>query len=116
MGVSVQSLRSCSVLVRVSRCAPVLYWRGSVAALLLCVGEYQFSRCAPVLYCQLSFTISGHYHSSQIPSMEISMSSPTQTKSNVRDQVSPEEWQARVDLAAAYRLVALYGWDDLIFT
>ena len=34
----------------------------------------------------------------------------------VRDQVSPEEWQARVDLAAAYRLVALYGWDDLIFT
>lgn len=27
-----------------------------------------------------------------------------------------EEWQARVDLAAAYRLVALYGWDDLVFT
>ena len=26
------------------------------------------------------------------------------------------EWEARVDLAAAYRLVALYGWDDLIFT
>lgn len=34
----------------------------------------------------------------------------------VRDQVSAEEWQARVDLAAAYRLVALFGWDDLIFT
>jgi ribulose-5-phosphate 4-epimerase/fuculose-1-phosphate aldolase len=33
-----------------------------------------------------------------------------------RDQVSEAEWQARVDLAAAYRLVALYGWDDLIFT
>lgn len=31
-------------------------------------------------------------------------------------QYSAEEWQARVDLAAAYRLVALYGWDDLIFT
>ncbi len=31
-------------------------------------------------------------------------------------QVSPEEWQLRVDLAAAYRLIALYGWDDLIFT
>jgi len=29
---------------------------------------------------------------------------------------APSEWQARVDLAAAYRLVALYGWDDLIFT
>jgi ribulose-5-phosphate 4-epimerase/fuculose-1-phosphate aldolase len=31
-------------------------------------------------------------------------------------QVSDAEWQARVELAAAYRLVALYGWDDLIFT
>jgi len=30
--------------------------------------------------------------------------------------VSVEEWQVRVDLAAAYRLVALFGWDDLIFT
>lgn len=28
----------------------------------------------------------------------------------------PEEWAVRVDLAAAYRLVALNGWDDLIFT
>ena len=35
---------------------------------------------------------------------------------SIRDQISAEEWQARVDLAAAYRLVALYGWDDLIFT
>lgn len=34
----------------------------------------------------------------------------------VRDLVSAEEWQARVHLAAAYRLVALFGWDDLIFT
>lgn len=39
-----------------------------------------------------------------------------QKPANVRDQVSEAEWQARVDLAAAYRLVALYGWDDLIFT
>ena len=31
-------------------------------------------------------------------------------------KVSKEEWQLRVDLAAAYRLVALHGWDDLIFT
>ena len=36
--------------------------------------------------------------------------------SDVRAQVSDEEWAGRVDLAAAYRLVALYGWDDLIFT
>ena len=34
----------------------------------------------------------------------------------IRESVSPEEWQARVDLAALYRLVALYGWDDLVFT
>jgi ribulose-5-phosphate 4-epimerase/fuculose-1-phosphate aldolase len=31
-------------------------------------------------------------------------------------KVSPEEWQTRVDLAAAYRLVALFKWDDLVFT
>ncbi|MGB5622868.1 MAG: class II aldolase/adducin family protein [Gammaproteobacteria bacterium] len=36
--------------------------------------------------------------------------------SDVRTSVSSAEWQMRVDLAAAYRLVALYGWDDLIFT
>jgi ribulose-5-phosphate 4-epimerase/fuculose-1-phosphate aldolase len=29
---------------------------------------------------------------------------------------SPEEWAARTDLAAAYRLYALFGWDDLVFT
>ena len=35
---------------------------------------------------------------------------------SVQHQVSPEEWQLRVDLAACYRLVALYGWSDLVFT
>ena len=35
---------------------------------------------------------------------------------NVQDMVSAEEWQLRVDLAATYRLVAMYGWDDMIFT
>jgi len=35
---------------------------------------------------------------------------------DVKSRVSPEEWQQRVDLAACYRLVAHYGWDDLIFT
>ncbi|MBU6194134.1 MAG: class II aldolase/adducin family protein [Burkholderiales bacterium] len=29
---------------------------------------------------------------------------------------SPEEWSLRVELAAAYRLAALYGWSDLVFT
>jgi ribulose-5-phosphate 4-epimerase/fuculose-1-phosphate aldolase len=35
---------------------------------------------------------------------------------SLKDRVSPEEWQARVDLAALYRIVAMYGWDDLVFT
>jgi len=35
---------------------------------------------------------------------------------SLRDKVSPEEWAVRVDLAACYRLVAHYGWEDLIFT
>lgn len=35
---------------------------------------------------------------------------------SVKDQVSAEEWQLRVDLAACYRLVAAYGWSDLVFT
>ena len=33
---------------------------------------------------------------------------------NLRANVSAEEWQARVDLAAAYRLIDLYGMSDLI--
>ena len=35
---------------------------------------------------------------------------------DVRSDVSDEEWQLRVDLAACYRLIAMYGWDDLVFT
>ena len=35
---------------------------------------------------------------------------------SVRDQVSAEEWQLRVDLAACYRLIAQNGWDDAIYT
>jgi ribulose-5-phosphate 4-epimerase/fuculose-1-phosphate aldolase len=35
---------------------------------------------------------------------------------SLKQVVSAEEWQLRVDLAAAYRLVALYGWSDLVFT
>ena len=35
---------------------------------------------------------------------------------SLQDKVSAEEWQLRCDLAAAYRLVALHGWSDLIFT
>jgi len=35
---------------------------------------------------------------------------------SLKEVVSAEEWQLRVDLAACYRLVALYGWSDLVFT
>ena len=35
---------------------------------------------------------------------------------SLKGRVSAEEWQARVECAALYRLVALHGWDDMIFT
>ena len=35
---------------------------------------------------------------------------------SVRGRVSQDEWRARVELAALYRLTALQGWDDAIFT
>jgi len=35
---------------------------------------------------------------------------------SVRNLVTPEEWEQRVALAAAYRLVAHFRWDDLVFT
>ena len=44
------------------------------------------------------------------------MGAPPSAVSSVRSQVSEAEWKLRVDLAACYRLVARYGWDDLIFT
>jgi ribulose-5-phosphate 4-epimerase/fuculose-1-phosphate aldolase len=34
----------------------------------------------------------------------------------VKDRVSTEEWQYRVDLAAAYQLAGFYKWTDLIYT
>ncbi|MGA7013877.1 MAG: class II aldolase/adducin family protein, partial [Pseudolabrys sp.] len=34
---------------------------------------------------------------------------------SIKDQVSPEEWQARVELAACYRLVDVYDMTDLIY-
>jgi len=37
-------------------------------------------------------------------------------KVSVKNQVSDEEWRLRVNLAACYRLIAMHGWDDLIFT
>jgi ribulose-5-phosphate 4-epimerase/fuculose-1-phosphate aldolase len=48
--------------------------------------------------------------------MSAAQTSTGTNSTTIRDQVSAAEWQTRVDLAAAYRLVAHYGWDDLIFT
>ena len=44
------------------------------------------------------------------------MSTATLHIPSLRDKVSPDEWAVRVDLAAAYRLVAHFGWEDLVFT
>ena len=43
------------------------------------------------------------------------MSAAEETVS-AKKQVSDEEWHMRVDLAACYRLIAMHGWDDLVFT
>ena len=49
----------------------------------------------------------------------LGLTEPTQlsepTKSTLSDRVSAAEWQTRVDLAACYRLVAHFGWTDLIY-
>ena len=44
------------------------------------------------------------------------MSEALSISENIRSQVTSEEWKTREDLAAAYRLVANYGWDDMVFT
>jgi ribulose-5-phosphate 4-epimerase/fuculose-1-phosphate aldolase len=41
---------------------------------------------------------------------------PKPIKTSVRDRVTQEEWQTRVDLAAAYQLAHIYKWTDLIYT
>jgi ribulose-5-phosphate 4-epimerase/fuculose-1-phosphate aldolase len=41
---------------------------------------------------------------------------PKTIKTSVRERVSKEEWQMRVDLAAAYQLGHIYKWTDLIYT
>jgi len=39
-----------------------------------------------------------------------------QTIDSLKGEVSDVEWDVRCDLAATYRLCAMYGWDDMIFT
>ena len=33
---------------------------------------------------------------------------------SMKDRCSPDEWQARIDCAACYRLVDLYGMSDMM--
>ena len=35
---------------------------------------------------------------------------------SLKGSVSTEEWKLRVDLAACYRLIAMFQWDSLVFT
>src|SRR5215467_8823073 len=44
------------------------------------------------------------------------MAATGSANASLKSRVSADEWQARVDLAACYRLVAVFGWDDLVFT
>jgi len=44
-----------------------------------------------------------------------SIPDPTEVE-RLEGKVSDAEWKARVELAATYRLAALYGWTDLVFT
>jgi len=46
----------------------------------------------------------------------MSLEAANDTGASLRGQVSEEEWRLRCELAAAYRLVAHFGWDELIFT
>lgn len=41
---------------------------------------------------------------------------PARAMGPTRDRVSPAEWQARVELAALYRLAAHFRWTDTIYT
>ncbi len=41
---------------------------------------------------------------------------PKTIQPSLRDRVSREEWQMRVDLAAAYQLASIYRWTDMIYT
>ena len=48
--------------------------------------------------------------------MNAAVNAATSIDSFRPEHIPPEEWRARVDLAACYRLHAHYGWTDLIYT
>src|SRR3984885_5864273 len=39
----------------------------------------------------------------------------TRIAADAQSDISPAEWQARIDLAATYQLIAHYGWGDVIY-
>src|ERR1700733_9281686 len=51
----------------------------------------------------------GAYHGGRSMNPHVKLAPVTQS------EISPEEWQARLDLAAVYRLTAHYGWGDVIY-
>src|SRR5262247_2365761 len=47
---------------------------------------------------------------------EVAMAQVALDIPSLKDKVTPDEWAVRVDLAACYRLLVRYGWEDLVFT
>jgi len=57
----------------------------------------------------------GEYHGTRAPRTESAMSHAERLPlHSMKDRCSAEEWQARIDLAACYRLVAHYGMSDMM--
>src|ERR1700744_6346668 len=70
----------------------------------------KFARSSPAAACR------DGANSHRRPGMD-SIGSLAQARQSARPhQISPEEWALRVDLAACYRLIAHFGWDDLVLT
>jgi ribulose-5-phosphate 4-epimerase/fuculose-1-phosphate aldolase len=46
---------------------------------------------------------------------ETTMTPVTASVQSIKPGISPEEWKVRVNLAAAFRLAAMQGWDELLF-
>src|SRR3954452_2012971 len=51
---------------------------------------------------------------SAVQSKELRMNAPLTLKTTPTIECSPEEWQARVDLACLYRIVSHLGWHHSI--
>src|SRR5580704_6931381 len=52
----------------------------------------------------------------RVSARRIAMKAASNKVPTLKHGVSSAEWELRVNVAAAYRLVALFGWDDLVFT